>query len=336
MIHISSRFKRIFVILILVTLFLTLLSLSLGSSHLTLGTVIKTFFGQTDTKTKLIVLSIRLPRILTTLVAGASLATSGLLLQTLTRNPLADSGILGINAGAGLIIALAISVFNTTEPQFIALVPLMAMLGALATVMIVYIISQKPNHDIDPIRLIITGVGLSIMISGLMVSIIGNIDRFKVDYIINWLSGQVSGDNWQTLTLISPLLIILLGLSYSRSRSLNIMTLNEQTATALGLNLQKERLITLLLSTSLASLSVIMVGNITFVGLISGHISRRFVGGNHLVLFPITILMGMLILLIADTIGRVFLVGTGIPTGLVVSLIGAPYFLYLMKSSKEK
>ncbi|MGT2828889.1 FecCD family ABC transporter permease [Streptococcus hillyeri] len=331
----TTHFKRIFILLILVTLFLALLSLSLGSSHLSLVTVIKTLLGQTDDKTRLIILTIRLPRILAALIAGASLAISGLLLQTLTRNPLADSGILGINAGAGLIIALAISIFKTTAPQFITLLPLMAMLGALTTVMIVYFISRKPNHDIDPIRLIITGVGLSIMLSGLMVSIIGNIDRFKVDYIINWLSGQISGDNWKTLALLSPFLILLLGLSYSRSRSLNIMTLNEQTATALGLNLQKERLITLLLSTALASLSVIIVGNITFIGLISGHISRRFVGGNHLILFPITFLMGMLILLIADTIGRVFLVGTGIPTGLVVSLIGAPYFLYLMKTSKE-
>ncbi|MFC5630700.1 MULTISPECIES: FecCD family ABC transporter permease [Streptococcus] len=331
----STHFKRIFILLILVTLFFALLSLSLGSSHLSLVTVIKTLLGQTDAKTRLIILNIRLPRILAALIAGASLAISGLLLQTLTRNPLADSGILGINAGAGLIIALAISIFKTIAPQFIALLPLMAMLGALATVMIVYFISRKPNHDIDPIRLIITGVGLSIMLSGLMVSIIGNIDRFKVDYIINWLSGQISGDNWKTLALLSPFLILLLGLSYSRSRSLNIMTLNEQTATTLGLNLQKERLITLLLSTALASLSVIIVGNITFIGLISGHISRRFVGGNHLILFPITFLMGMIILLIADTIGRVFLVGTGIPTGLVVSLIGAPYFLYLMKTSKE-
>ncbi|WP_161978667.1 FecCD family ABC transporter permease [Streptococcus sp. S784/96/1] len=331
----STHFKRIFILLILVTLFFALLSLSLGSSHLSLVTVIKTLLGQTDAKTRLIILNIRLPRILAALIAGASLAISGLLLQTLTRNPLADSGILGINAGAGLIIALAISIFKTIAPQFIALLPLMAMLGALATVMIVYFISRKPNHDIDPIRLIITGVGLSIMLSGLMVSIIGNIDRFKVDYIINWLSGQISGDNWKTLALLSPFLTLLLGLSYSRSRSLNIMTLNEQTATTLGLNLQKERLITLLLSTALASLSVIIVGNITFIGLISGHISRRFVGGNHLILFPITFLMGMIILLIADTIGRVFLVGTGIPTGLVVSLIGAPYFLYLMKTSKE-
>lgn len=331
----TTHFKRIFILLILVTLFLALLSLSLGSSHLSLVTVVKTLLGQTDDKTRLIILTIRLPRILAALIAGASLAISGLLLQTLTRNPLADSGILGINAGAGLIIALAISIFKTTTPQFITLLPLMAMLGALTTVMIVYFISRKPNHDIDPIRLIITGVGLSIMLSGLMVSIIGNIDRFKVDYIINWLSGQISGDNWKTLALLSPFLILLLGLSYSRSRSLNIMTLNEQTATALGLNLQKERLITLLLSTALASLSVIIVGNITFIGLISGHISRRFVGGNHLILFPITFLMGMIILLIADTIGRVFLVGTGIPTGLVVSLIGAPYFLYLMKTSKE-
>lgn len=334
MILAKPKFKGILILLCLILLGLFLLSLTLGSSHLSLTTILKALLRQTDKKTSLILLNIRLPRVLAALLAGASLALSGLLLQTLTRNPLADSGILGINAGAGIVIALAISFFKTT-PSFIAFLPLLAMAGAFTTVMVVYLISRKQNHDIDPFRLIITGVGISTMLSGLMVSIIGNIDRFKVQYIVNWLSGQISGDNWPTLLLISPLLIALWLLAYSRSRSLNIMTLNEQTATALGLNLLKERWITLLLSTALASLSVVMVGNITFIGLIAGHISRKFVGSNHLILLPVTLLMGMIILLIADTIGRVFLVGTGIPTGLVVSIIGAPYFIYLMKTSRD-
>lgn len=327
----NRHLKWLLPLLLLGTLSVTLFALSLGSSHLSLGQLLDAILGQSDRKTSLIILNIRLPRIIATLLAGAALAISGLLLQTLTRNPLADSGILGINAGAGMVIALSISVFNSTSPQVISILPMLAMIGAFATVMLVYLISRKPNHDISPIRLIITGVGISTMLSGLMVSVVGNIDRFKVTYIVNWLSGNVSGDNWKTISLIGLFILLLLLITYSRSRSLNIMTLNEQTATALGLNLQKERLLTLFLATSLASLSVVMVGNITFIGLIAGHISRKFVGGNHLILMPITLFMGMLILLIADTIGRVFLVGTNIPTGLIVSIIGAPYFLYLMK-----
>lgn len=328
-----KRFKWILLFLSVAVLGLSLISLSLGSSHLSLISIVKAFLGMTDHKTQFIILSIRLPRILATLVAGASLALSGMLLQTLTQNPLADSGILGINAGAGIVVATTISLMTVTNPTILALLPFLAMAGAFITVFTVFLISRKKNHDISPVRLIITGVGVSTMLSGIMISIVGNIDRFKVEYVVNWLSGRVSGDDWQTLLIVSPLLIGLWLLTYSRSRSLNIMALNEQTATALGLKLQKERLITLLLATALAALSVVLVGNITFIGLLAGHITQKYVGRNHFFALPAGLLVGMLILLIADTLGRVFLVGTNIPTGIVVSIIGAPYFLYLMKQT---
>ena len=130
---------------------------------------------------------------------------------------------------------------------------------------------------------------------------------------------------------IPPLLLIVWLATYSRCRSLNIMNLNDQTAMALGLHLQRERRIVLILATALASLSVILVGNITFVGLIAGHIVRKWLGNDHRIIIPASMIVGSLILLIADTIGRVLLVGTGIPTGIIVSLIGAPYFLWLLK-----
>lgn len=331
----KQQFIKIICLLLIILLVLSLFSLSIGSSHLSILEVAKALFGLSDEKTELIVLSIRLPRILATLIAGASLALSGMLLQTLTHNPLADSGILGINAGAGMVVAVSISLLNTSNSFMIALLPFLAMLGAFSTVMGVYLISRKPNHDISPVRLIITGVGISTMLSGIMVSIVGNIDRFKVEYVVNWLNGRVSGDDWETLAIMSPLLLLLWGITYSHSRSLNIMSLNEQTATSLGLNLQKERFQTLIIATALASLSVVIVGNITFIGLLSGHITKKFVGSNHIFSLPVGIIMGMLILLVADTIGRVFLVGTNIPTGLVVSIIGAPYFLFLMKTSES-
>ena len=141
---------------------------------------------------------------------------------------------------------------------------------------------------------------------------------------------KVSGGNWQTLMILAPLLLVTWLLTYSRSYALNIMSLNEETAIALGLNLKRERLYTLILSTALAALSVVLVGNITFIGLLAGHITRQLLGSDHRISLPSSLLIGMIIFLIADTIGRVCLVGTGIPTGLVVAVIGAPYFLYLM------
>ncbi|TCD46796.1 iron ABC transporter permease [Streptococcus sp. X16XC17] len=205
------------------------------------------------------------------------------------------------------------------------------MLGGSATILLVYMVARKKNMGIPPTRLIIAGVGISSMLSGIMVSIINRINPFKVQVVVQWLSGSVSGGKWLTLTIFTPIFLVVWILTYSRSRSLNIMNLNEQTAMALGLDVQKERAITLILATALAALSVVLVGNITFVGLVAGHIIRKWLGGDHRIIIPATMFMGIILLLIADTIGRVLLVGTGIPTGIIVSAIGAPYFLYLMR-----
>ncbi|MGT2636802.1 FecCD family ABC transporter permease [Streptococcus ratti] len=331
--HLQTR--QIFILLILLLLMLAVLSLAIGESSFSIFDVLNVFIGQSDSALTMIIVKVRLPRILVALLAGASLALSGMLLQTLTHNPLADSGILGINTGAGMTIALTISYASLEKRWVIAFLPFFAMMGGCLTILAVYLMARKKNNNISPARLIITGVGVSTMLSGIMVSIVGSIDRYKVDYIIGWLSGRFSGDNWTSLAILSPFLLILWGLTYSRSQILNIMSLNDHTALALGLKLQRERLITLILATSLAALSVILAGNITFIGLVAGHISRKILGNNHFISLPAAMLIGMLILLLADTIGRVFLIGTGIPTGLIVSILGAPYFLYLMTKADK-
>lgn len=328
----TSKLKIVchFTILILLLLFVFLLSLSMGYANSSLVEVINVFLGQSDATMSLIVLQIRLPRILACMLGGASLAMSGVLLQTLTKNPLADSGILGINTGAGLVIAIMAGLLDITNPMVLTLLPFLAMLGGILTICTVYFVSHQKNQPISPTRLIIAGVGISSLLSGIMVSIIANLDTSKTDYIVSWLSGKVTGGNWQDLAILAPILFITWLLTYSRSYALNIMSLTDETALALGLHLKRERLYTLILSTALAALSVVLVGNITFIGLLAGHITRRLLGSDHRISLPSSLLIGMILLLIADTIGRVFLVGTGIPTGIVVSVIGAPYFLYLM------
>ena len=312
-----------------------LLSLSMGYARSSFLDVIDLILGQSSSAMTFIMTTIRLPRIIACLFGGASLALAGMLLQTLTKNPLADSGILGINTGAGFMIALVIGYLDMTSASDISLLPFMAMLGGIATIATVYLMARKKNHGISPTRLIVTGVGVATMLSGVMVSITSTLSPDKMDYIISFLSGKVSGATWENIALFSPFVLLWL-ITYSRSRYLNIMALNEQTALALGIDLKRERLITIILSTALAALSVVMIGNITFVGLVAGHITRRFMGGDHRIILPFGMMTGMILLLIADTIGRVLLVGSGIPTGLIVSCIGAPYFLWLMSKTKEK
>ena len=312
-----------------------LLSLSMGYARSSFLDVIDLILGQSSSAMTFIMTTIRLPRIIACLFGGASLALAGMLLQTLTKNPLADSGILGINTGAGFMIALVIGYLDMTSASDISLLPFMAMLGGIATIATVYLMARKKNHGISPTRLIVTGVGVATMLSGVMVSITSTLSPNKMDYIISFLSGKVSGATWENIALFAPFVLLWL-ITYSRSRYLNIMALNEQTALALGIDLKRERLITIILSTALAALSVVMIGNITFVGLVAGHITRRFMGGDHRIILPFGMMTGMILLLIADTIGRVLLVGSGIPTGLIVSCIGAPYFLWLMSKTKEK
>lgn len=331
----SKKLASRFALLLGLIFILFLVSLSLGYAHSSIYDLIDLILGKSSSAMIFILTKVRLPRIIACMVGGTSLAMSGMLLQTLTKNPLADSGILGINTGAGLVITIMVGLLDVSKPSVLTIMPVFAMFGGMLTILLVYFMARKRNNSISPTRLIITGVGVSSMLSGVMVSIMNQINNVKMTYIVEWLSGKVNGGDWKTLATFTPILLILWLITYSRSHSLNIMNLNEQTALALGLNLQRERLYSLILATALASLSVVLVGNITFVGLIAGHIARRLMGNNHRISLPAAMLVGMILLLVADTIGRVLLVGTGIPTGIVVSVIGAPYFLYLMITTEN-
>lgn len=328
------KFRRLSLGLFACLLILIVISLSIGDSSFSATSLIDFLTGKADSALIFIISKIRLPRLLAALLGGASLAISGSILQSLTKNPLADSGILGINAGAGLVITIFTSFDVMANSHSLYLLPLSAMLGASLTVSLVYLMSRSKRGAINPVNLIITGVGLSMMLSSLMIALVGNVNPYKVNYIVNWLSGRITGDDWPSLLVLLPFLIILWAFSYWRSYQWNIMALSKETALALGLDLQRERQFALFLATSLAALSVVLIGNITFVGLIAGHISRQLIGHDHRRNILISALTGMILLLLADTITRVFLVGSNIPTGLIISMIGAPYFLYLMTKSK--
>ncbi|EHI70132.1 FecCD family ABC transporter permease [Streptococcus ictaluri] len=325
----------LFVSVTLVLLCLIILSLSIGEAKFSFLEVLKVLIGKSSPAMTLIITKIRLPRLLAACLGGGSLALSGLLLQSLTKNPLADSGILGINTGAGISISVLVAFGTIENPTIQHWLPLFSLLGSGLTILVVYLLSLNPDHSINPTKLIISGVGISTMLASLMVALVGNVNRYKIDYVINWLSGQIKGDDWHSLSLLGPFLILLWGLTLTQGYQLNLMTLSDETSLSLGFPLKQSRQICLLLATALAALSVLLIGNITFIGLMAGHASRQLLGNDHRRLIPFSLLLGMLLLLTADTIGRVFLVGHSIPTGLLVSIIGAPYFLYLMQMTKQ-
>ncbi|HEM2810203.1 FecCD family ABC transporter permease [Streptococcus suis] len=310
---------------------LSLLSLVIGYSKLGLMDLLATISGQANSATQLIFWKIRLPRLIVSILAGGALAMSGHLFQTLTRNSLADSGILGVNAGAGLLLTLALT-WNITFPLS---QPLLALIGGFLASGLVYLLAYKNGQALNPTRLVLTGVGLASLFSSCMISLMVRFDRYQLDTMIGWLSGRYVGDDWQTINLISPLLIALCVLSWLRFSKLNILRLEASLGIGLGLDRQKEATIVLILATSLASFSSLLVGNTAFIGLLAGHLAKRLIGNQHQYSLPLSALIGSSLLISADIFSRSLLVGTGIPTGLVITLIGAPYFLFLLYSDKH-
>ncbi|NQN49093.1 iron ABC transporter permease [Streptococcus suis] len=323
--------KVIFLTFSILLISLSLLSLVIGYSKLGLMDLLATISGQGSSATQLIFWKIRLPRLMVSILAGGALAMSGHLFQTLTRNSLADSGILGVNAGAGLLLTLALT-WNITFPLS---QPLLALIGGFLASGLVYLLAYKNGQALNPTRLVLTGVGLASLFSSCMISLMVRFDRYQLDTMIGWLSGRYVGDDWQTISLIGPLLLVLFVLSWFRFSKLNILQLEASLGIGLGLDRQKEATIVLVLATSLASFSSLLVGNTAFIGLLAGHLAKRLIGNQHQYSLPLAALIGSSLLISADIFSRSLLVGTGIPTGLVITLIGAPYFLFLLYSDKH-
>ncbi|MBF0698782.1 iron ABC transporter permease [Streptococcus danieliae] len=322
-------------ILLLLVLVSSLLSLAMGDRELNLADLGAYFQGQA-TSQSFILQEIRLPRLLVSLLAGGSLGLSGVLLQTFTRNPLADSSTLGINAGVGLVLTLAVTQLNLTDPFLIHYLPFLAIPGGLAMVALSFFLSHKKGEGIQPVKLIIAGVTLSTILTSSLIAITGRVDTHKLNYVVSWLAGHTTGSNWDSLNLAGPVLILLWILSYTQALPLNLLQLSDPAALGLGLPLRRQRAIVLLLASALIAFSLTLAGNISLVGLLASHMTRLLFPSDHRWRLPAALLIGALLLLIADTLTRTYLIGSNIPTGIPLTLIGSPYFLYLLRREGSK
>ncbi|MFD1885116.1 FecCD family ABC transporter permease [Paenibacillus wenxiniae] len=333
MIKAVQTFRRqqlVMFILILLTIVTVVVSLGLGSSSVSFDRIIPTLLGQGSFMDQFVIFSIRLPRMLITLLAGMALALSGAVLQGITRNELADPGIIGINAGAGVGITVFFLFAPLEVGNFAYMIPIVAFLSALVTAIIIYFFSYSRAEGLQPMKLIITGVGFSLALSGVMVVLIASVDQVKVDFIARWLAGNVWGTDWPFVLSLLPWLILLIPFVLYKCRSLNLLALNEETAVGAGVPIQRDRLLLMLAAVALAASAVSVTGGIAFVGLMAPHIARALVGPKHQLFVPVSILIGGWLLLLADTIGRNLTEPDGLPAGVVVAFIGAPYFLYLL------
>lgn len=315
------------VFLILATI---LIGLGIGSFPVSYNRLIPTIMGHGTFEDNFVLFSIRLPRMLITLLAGMALALSGVILQGITRNELADPGIIGINAGAGVGVTVFFLFAPINVDSFIYAIPLMAFIGGLGTAILIYVFSYVRGQGIQPIRMVITGVGFSLALSGIMVVLMSSVDRVKVDFISKWLAGNVWGTDWPFVVALLPWLIILIPYALYKSRALDLLALNDLTAVGVGVAIRRDRILLILTAVALAASAVSVTGGISFIGLMAPHIARALVGPRHQRLIPVSLLIGGWLLLLADTIGRNLWEPNGIAAGIVVAFIGAPYFLYLL------
>lgn len=311
-----------------------IVSMNTGYIRLSPLDVVRTLFGMGTEKQSLILFQFRLPRIVISVLIGAGLAVSGCILQGISRNALADPGILGINAGAGLMVMLYISFYPATSTGSIFLLPVLALIGAGFTAALIYVLSYKRNEGISPTRLILTGIGVAAGISAAMIVLTLKLDPNKYQFVATWLAGSIWGSNWKFVLALLPWIIILLPYVFYKARVMNVLNLGDNTATGLGAPVEKERLVLLAAAVGLAGSSVAVSGGIGFVGLIGPHLARRLVGPKHQLLLPTSALIGSLLVIVADTIGRWILQPSEIPAGIVVAIIGAPYFLYLLTKTR--
>nr|WP_147091750.1 iron ABC transporter permease [Staphylococcus aureus] len=310
-------------------------SITSGEYNIPVERFFKTLIGQGDDIDELILLDFRLPRMMITILAGAALSISGAIVQSVTKNPIAEPGILGINAGGGFAIALFIAIGKINADNFVYVLPLISILGGITTALIIFIFSFNKNEGVTPASMVLIGVGLQTALYGGSITIMSKFDDKQSDFIAAWFAGNIWGDEWPFVIAFLPWVLIIIPYLLFKSNTLNIIHTGDNIARGLGVRLSRERLILFFIAVMLSSAAVEVAGSISFIGLMGPHIAKRIVGPRHQLFLPIAILVGACLLVIADTIGKIVLQPGGVPAGIVVAIIGAPYFLYLMYKTKN-
>lgn len=312
-----------------------MVSMNTGYTKLSPMDTLRTLLGGGTAKENLILFDLRLPRIVISMLVGMGLSLSGCIIQGVSKNPLADPGLLGINAGAGLMVILYVMLFGTQSFLSVFTLPFLALAGAGVTAVLIYALAFKKGEGIAPMRLILTGIAIQAGISALTTLLVVRLDEDQFDFVATWQAGSVWGSNWRFVLALLPWLLLLIPYVLCKARLLDVLNLGDDVAYSLGAAVEKERRRLLAAAVALAASSVAVSGSISFVGLIAPHLARRLVGPKHAVLLPTCALTGAVLVSVADTVARVITQPSEIPTGIMVAIIGAPYFLYLLTKSRQ-
>lgn len=332
---VSKRNYIIILILALILPFLFFISINAGYTDLPIAKILRILAGLGTDKENIIIFKFRLPRIIIAMLVGAGFSLSGCILQGITKNPLADPGLMGINAGAGIIVLIFMTLSKTLTLGGVMALPVFSLIGALFTGGVIYLLSTRRTYGVSPIRLILNGIAIQAGINAAMTLLILKLDETQAEFLASWQAGSIWNSTWKSVVALSPWVVIGFLLLIFMSRKMDVLVMGDEIARGLGVGVAKEKRRLLIIAVALAAASVAISGNINFVGLIAPHLSRRLVGARHKILIPACALVGAILVLGADIIARTLIEPSEIPTGIVVSIIGAPYFILLMVKNRK-
>ena len=324
----NKKYTRSLLLLVGLLLILCGVSILFGSVSIPLAEMGQILSG-IKTKNFSVFIFIRLPRVIFSLITGINLAMSGLLLQTVLKNPLADPGIMGISSGS----ALGATVILLLIPVATSAIPFVAFLSGMLSFFLILLFSW--DKHLSPIRLVLSGVAINAVIGGFQ-SILMMMYSDRLHGVITWLNGDLSGKTWNQVLLIIAYSIPAFLAVYGLLPKLNALNFSDDTVYSLGMSPRFYRTACAMLGVYLAGITVSQVGLISFVGLIVPHLARLLVGGNLKKLFPFTIVIGAILVVFADFTARMIISPLEIPIGTVMSLFGGPFFLYLLSKQKKE
>ncbi|MFD9626013.1 FecCD family ABC transporter permease [Peribacillus muralis] len=314
-------------ITILLLLFLVCSSIVYGYTNTTWQMAIDAFTHFDGSNEHIVIQSVRLPRALIASAIGASLAISGVLMQTLTKNPLASPDIFGVNAGAGLAVVTGITILGISNLQVFTW---LSFIGAAIAATSIYMIGSMGRGGMTPMKLTLAGAAMSAMVASLTQGLLVS-NEALLDQVLFWLAGSVSGRSLDNLIAVLPYLLAGWGLALIVSGKMNVLSMGEDVAKGLGLNVVFLKLVLGLAIILLAGGSVAVAGPIGFIGIVVPHLTRYIVGTDHRWLVPFSGLLGAVLLLAADIISRYILMPREVPVGVMTAIIGTPFFIYIAR-----
>lgn len=319
----ENRFFLLFVAAGLALVVAFILATAVGSVNIPVKEVLRSLAG-IEGPSLGIIRDIRLPRVIMSLFIGGGLATSGVLLQAVMQNPMADPGVTGISSGAGVMVVFLM----LYRPGAAQMIPLAGFLGGAIACVMVYSLAWK--NGINAIRIILAGVAVNAIL-GACISMMNILNSDKLAGVLSWMNGSLSGKSWPEVYQCAGYCALGIAVALCLHKNCNVLALGDKTAKSLGLNPNTQRVLISAVGVFLAGIATSFAGVISFVGLMVPHIARLLIGSNHKYLIPFSALLGACVLMLADTLGRTIRAPYEIPVGVVMSVLGGPFFLYLLR-----